>query len=65
MDNSKNKPMETNNRVINKKNKIPDPNIRRARDAVLVLFRKFSSAKKPRIDGSDPFGMCMEHQILV
>lgn len=47
--------------VTNRKNIIPDPNIRRTRDAAAALSRDFPSAKTPGIGDVDPFAIFMDY----
>ena len=56
---SKKNPVEANRMVTNRKNMMPEPNTRRAMDAVLALFPDFCSIKKLRIGDMDPFGLFM------
>jgi hypothetical protein len=50
--------------ITNKKNTMPEPNIRRTKDAALASFPEFSLAKRLRMGDMDPFGIFMGYRVI-
>jgi len=50
--------------VTNRKNAMPEPNIRGTRDAALASFPEFSLEKKLRMGNMDPFGIFMGYRVI-
>jgi hypothetical protein len=58
----KKNPAETNRLITNRKNTMPEPNIRRTLDAALASFPEFALDKRLPIGDMGPFGMVMGYR---
>ena len=61
---SKKNPIEANRMVTNRKNTMPEPNIRGTMDAALASFPEFSLKKKLRMGDMHLFGIFMGCRVI-